>query len=1240
MGRLEKRLRSKERGAALIIVLAFVVLFAGLAVAYLSRTTSDRQVADSSFNQSNADQLAQSATDNVIGDLRQEITNGSASPFPTFNANGSTLSLYVPCTSVGCTTPAPSPGSTACPNSTPTILPISPIYYPTPTAGTTPAIPNLIRCSVRNDPIPCPARASRASGVNSTADASANGRSVSLARWNSHYMIPKSDPGDGGSDPITTGYSAPNYWAPDWVFVTDQGATLIGAPDTSVIGRYAYMIYDEGGLLDMNAAGYPSPTTILQHSRKGSLAFADLSTLPGLSTATVRDNIVGWRNYASAQPSGTFPNLSFSTNAWNTYYNLILSDPTKIQLTNYFTNSPLAYFTNSFLTTSQAPAFNNQTDQALTARQELLKLRSGLSGGGIGFVNALQYLGTFSREALSKIPQWRPTTPNSINPNFQRLLVTQSFTRNDGTPATVGEYLVNKRFLLQRLNWLTYKGPSAPRNIPTSAPSLGNPDYDMWLLTRGADVRDVNSIRFGLTSAFLRQGTDLTMPGATASANIYRYFGLVWDVANERWNYIGHPASPSPTSPLASSIATFGPGGTNDPATVPTTRELDFFELLQAGILDDNSIGDAFSSDPALPLTHQQSKMLHILTIGANLIAQSRVDSYPVRIACNVGGTTMEAMGMPRLPCLSSLAACPVGGTGLTGGVNWLLIPNLWDPFRDTWDLIEQNAGNTGNKPLSTPGYLRPPVRITLKGNITFAAANTSQSGSVNPTSVSPFQPPVSTGNVNASLTLATGSNAFGRDGLLNAMRLGANDISGTLPGLFDPTQSPSLVAAQWNRVRPPADDNSTYRGSPPDDYVVFRLSLPGVLILPVNIIVGQNPVLILQPGFQVSLDYQSPNGQWYSYSFLQGNNATSTWISPDPSRPLTIATSFSKYFLNTTPGALPTIANTGTFTPTPWNDVTGALAHAPMFAKADPRSIRYNSMIGVVNVANPPLPFSSAGVIGSIWPSQYATPPPMTASAFPVPTPTPNPNPVTLGDNAPAGNAANPYNESYGAAENSNPYRPVMMNRPFRSVGEIGYAFRDQPFRTLSFSSVNSPDAGLLDLFTTNDYSDSSGMRGGVISLNSRQTPALAGVLTGTARQENTPRGTGGNPLPTPAPLASPSATNVTTSLTLSTIANPLVNRTGLATVISNLPNTTGLGPSSPKTEREAVARALGETVQTRTWNLLIDVIAQTGRYPPNASSLQNGFVVNGEQRYWVHVAIDRFTGRVIDKQIEVVTE
>src|SRR2546427_9708104 len=74
---LHKTPVARQRGAALIIVLAFVVLLTGLGVAYLSRTTSDRQVAHGSFNQSKADELVSSAVDNIIGDLRQEIADGS-----------------------------------------------------------------------------------------------------------------------------------------------------------------------------------------------------------------------------------------------------------------------------------------------------------------------------------------------------------------------------------------------------------------------------------------------------------------------------------------------------------------------------------------------------------------------------------------------------------------------------------------------------------------------------------------------------------------------------------------------------------------------------------------------------------------------------------------------------------------------------------------------------------------------------------------------------------------------------------------------------------------------------------------------------------------------------------------------------------------------------------------------------------------------------------------------------------
>ena len=74
-------------------------------------------------------------------------------------------------------------------------------------------------------------------------------------------------------------------------------------------------------------------------------------------------------------------------------------------------------------------------------------------------------------------------------------------------------------------------------------------------------------------------------------------------------------------------------------------------------------------------------------------------------------------------------------------------------------------------------------------------------------------------------------------------------------------------------------------------------------------------------------------------------------------------------------------------------------------------------------------------------------------------------------------------------------------------------------------------------------------------------------------------------------------------------------------------------------KAQQEAVPRALASVGQTRTWNLMIDVIAQSGNYPPGANDLAN-FVVQGEQRYWVHVAIDRFIGQVIDRQIELVIE
>jgi hypothetical protein len=197
---------SASKGAALIIVLALVVLATTLGLAYFSRTTTDRQLAQTSFNDTTADLVARSALDITVSDFKQEIaTNTPVSPTN-----------------------------------------IQPTRYP---AGIPSDNPNLIRYSSRN------AAASRASTVSSTA-ASANGRSITLPRWNSHYLIPPASPTGTDSTPVGS------FVPPDWVLVTPQGPNTAPAPN-AVIGRYAFAVYDEGGLMTMNVGGFPTYASLL-----------------------------------------------------------------------------------------------------------------------------------------------------------------------------------------------------------------------------------------------------------------------------------------------------------------------------------------------------------------------------------------------------------------------------------------------------------------------------------------------------------------------------------------------------------------------------------------------------------------------------------------------------------------------------------------------------------------------------------------------------------------------------------------------------------------------------------------------------------------------------------------------------------------------------------------------------------------------------------------------------------------
>jgi hypothetical protein len=234
---------------------------------------------------------------------------------------------------------------------------------------------------------------------------------------------------------------------------------------------------------------------------------------------------------------------------------------------------------------------------------------------------------------------------------------------------------------------------------------------------------------------------------------------------------------------------------------------------------------------------------------------------------------------------------------------------------------------------------------------------------------------------------------------------------------------------------------------------------------------------------------------------------------------------------------------------------------------------------------------------------------------------------------------------------------RPILLHRPFRSVAELGYVFTDTPWRNIDFSKPESGTAALLDVFCVSD--PGSALVSGRVDLNTRQAPVLKALLVGAGRDELS----AGSVLSTTEADAIARALVSRTTDTATVGKGPLSNiadlvgrygagfRNGAATNASQpydgfSKDLGGLftgGATSPNNivsrHRESVMRALSDTGQAGTWNLLIDLVAQVGRYPTSAVNAQD-FVVEGEKRYWLHVAIDRQTAQVIDQQLEPVTE
>lgn len=302
------------------------------------------------------------------------------------------------------------------------------------------------------------------------------------------------------------------------------------------------------------------------------------------------------------------------------------------------------------------------------------------------------------------------------------------------------------------------------------------------------------------------------------------------------------------------------------------------------------------------------------------------------------------------------------------------------------------------------------------------------------------------------------------------------------------------------------------------------------------------------------------------------------------------------------------------------------------------------------------------------------------------------------------------PLSQPKGGPEDRQANRPIILNRPFQSVAELGYVFRGTPWKNLGFSTPESADAALLDVFCISepppvpDASTQAARKqastqgklkqtvesapplvAGKFNLNTRQEPVLRALMTGVIKDAQ------GKQVVVDKDEASKAAKALITRTTgyeqwngpLSNVSELVGKMLGkdlpdgsftedTPVYTSKVPRTVtepnrnpDMGPGRAwltwhftgysadldsrvfpdardwkvQRRREAILRALVDSGQTRVWNLMFDIIVQTGSLPPGVASLAR-FNKATECRAWVCVSIDRLTGEVLDHQVEWVAE
>lgn len=1254
-----------DTGASLVIILAFIVLLTVLVLAYFSYSSLQRQISQASVSQAAAEVFAKGAVNTIIGDLRQEILAGST--------NISTDSAH-------------------------------PVYYPRTANTMVPALSgfstntgleNLVKISrsgsnsfsgagYTNYPA-----TNRASSVSTTA-ASQNGRYLSVDRWNAALLLGKNNTNSA------TDLTPANFTAPDWILVARDGSNPTAwnanmrwsaTSSTAVIGRFAYAIYDEGGLLDMNAAGFPPGSSTNLIASKGSLAAADLSVIPGMTTNAI-SAMVGWRNFVTGGASGSFPSYTFSTSAQSNYFETMRTN------------------TSGFLRTANTTLSDKKTDRMFVSRQQLIQfLTQGVAGDATekaALQNALRYLGTFSRDLEQ--PSFRPDPDrpkNTLSPNIG---VTGSPGIGNGNDA--------------------YSSDGSRQDAINPA----------LLTVRRADGEPLLKRRFPLSRLALLKPN----PSADDADKIKKYFGLTWDSANDRWVYDhGNPTLifrlseiPDNREPdffeilkAAIHIDSLGKqfGGLDSPATPHGVN----------GITGDSG-----------QRMYDGETQSQIMRIAANIIDQYDEDSYPTAI--NFAGRNFY--GVENLPYLAGWQQMWYRLRHLTAAD---IAPDMTNEKGEKVSFLPPDEGNaTGNVfPYESAAMIQPiiwnphapdtrtnppgvPTQFRVYAGVTDDNAHGVGDGSTQCYAAVARDWWMEDTKTDNKSTLR---NAFPAS---EDYRL-ANGMTRTTPLTSIPvlwrfpyaTIDPDVSILTFNTGAGQAAFQEPYRLRAPNfplgsdasngpAYAAGRLTVNDPTLVAAEggsgTVIGffcgkawtgpciskDNSQKWLSYGqinadLKLTLQYKK-DGKWYTYDVIpnvfNASSNTSTVDNYDSYPNIRTFRTCLRADPRTNRWGLFHLATSPSTNP---NDVPADLDwlkdNGVDQISSNVKHPRYYLPQGITWKPSAASSYQATGnatggpgAPGWINPSMWNPADLMVNLAR---TPNGNPNSGKSTDTTPG--AKYYYADPDGVIRRASGWnfsgsnglplytgntasRPVVLNRPFRSIAELGYVFRDIAWKNLDVFSPESADTALLDVFCLNELDNAPDdvTVAGRVNLNTRQPKVLEALISGVSKAE------GGVLTSTEAAAAAKKLVDWTTDATATSsgisLKGPLRNRgeligkyvtntpyasppnlTGYQNPILN-PETTFRGFASELTtggvfsasvdasiprRTESVIRALADAGNTRTWNLLVDIVAQVGRYPEHATTLSQ-FVVEGETRFWVHLAIDRFTGKIIAEQWEAVSE